>query len=163
MNLATAVLYAGGPGSGCHGSNCGRPSSKSESEKKSQRAIASYIPCGKVKRAKATENEHVVASKVSGQHVGDNMPFDVIAGKYGLEVKSIFDGAKSTKITMHPESRVRKEKAIGKLKLKGAYTIAIDTRNGKFDVYIKKGVGAFQLNAMKKIKLSDLKKFIGNQ
>jgi len=28
MKLKTATVLAGGPGSGCHGENCGRPSSK---------------------------------------------------------------------------------------------------------------------------------------
>jgi len=45
--------------------------------------------------------------------------------------------------------------------MKKVYTVAVDVRNGKEDIYYQKGVGSFRLGTMIPVKsFSDLKKVI---
>lgn len=146
--LATLAIYAGGQGSGCnpHKGRCGRPSSRAT------RAKTSHVPATAEKQRKAEANEGVLAQKINGKTTGDNKPFDVMTvirgKKIGIEVKTIEEG-KNDKITMHPASKVRKERA-GR-KLDGIYTVVFDNRNGKNDIYMKQGVGSFRLGSMQKV------------
>lgn len=126
---------------------------------KSERAKASYVMVTKEKYQKAMRNEQRVAAVVGGRSIPDNEPFDVEKGKLAFEVKTIIEG-KNDKITMHPESLARKVKEARKRGLE-TFTVAIDERGGKRQVYFKEGLGAFRLGSMEKLSsISDLKKRI---
>ena len=136
-------IKAGGPGSGCKGSHCGRPRSKDEDRQ--ARAKASYNPSNRAKQIQAEENEKKLAQAIGGaSHIGDNAPFDVIlkAKRVAFEVKTIIAGKKDA-ITMHPSSRMRKEKAWKDMKLRAVYTIIFDDRHGK--IYYAEGVKSFRI------------------
>ena len=76
-------------------------------------------------------------------------------GKHAIEVKTIIDND-NDKITVHPESRKRKEAVAKKEGLK-MHTIAIDVRGGKRSYHYKEGVGAYRLSAMERVTLVQLK------
>lgn len=163
MKLATTLeLYAGGVGSGCNPQKgrCGRKSSGAF--QRSQRARSSYNPVTKEKRLAAAENEKQVAASIGGQHVGDSAPFDVLKGKTGIEVKTIIPGAKNDKVTVHPKSRRYKEEQAKEMNIKKTFLVAIDTRKGRKDVYIKPGIGAYRLKNMQLVEngFDGLKKFL---
>jgi hypothetical protein len=134
-------LLAGGPGSGR------RPYGRKakESKSRSERALASYNPSNRAKQIQAENNEKALANALGGAtHIGDNQPFDVIVAhaRVAFEVKTIIAGKKDA-ITMHKESRLRKEKAKKTMKLKGLYTVIFDDRNNK--IYYAEGVKSFRL------------------
>lgn len=164
MNLATVLtIKAGGAGSGCKGDNCGRPKSRSAKAKES------YNPSNRAKQIQATENEKKLTKVLQGSsHIGDNQPFDVVVAKsrIAFEVKTIISGKRDA-ITMHPDSRRRKEKAKRKMKLKAIYTVIFDDRNNK--IYYARGVKSFRIKlrdgsqnpALTEVKdLSELRKLI---
>ena len=75
MNLATTVsIYAGGPGSGCHGENCGRPKGV-----KVQLALRNgkYEWDGKVTSGNTTvtvrKNKYSEVAKATAEYVGDRL------------------------------------------------------------------------------------------
>src|SRR6266404_3427351 len=72
---------------------------------KAKRALVSHVPVTAEKLHVAKFNETVVAKILGGLTTKDNAPFDVIAGKIGIEVKTVFPGVKNNKVTLHPESR----------------------------------------------------------
>jgi hypothetical protein len=135
------LVKAGGPGSGRH--PYGRHSQESKS--RSERALASYNPSNRAKQIQAVNNERALAQALGGAtHIGDNQPFDVIVAKarVAFEVKTMVSG-RTNKITMHPSSRERKEKAWKTMKLKSVYTVIFDDRNKK--IYYGEGVKSFRL------------------
>jgi hypothetical protein len=121
-----------------------------------ERARASFNPVTAEKIAIAKANEDRLAVAIGGQSFADNYPFDVMKGRergIGIEVKTIFPGAKNDKVTMHPASRVRKEDLRDQLRLKKVYTVVFDRREGVPDkMYIKEGVGAYRLANMTPMK-----------
>lgn len=147
----------GGAGSG-NFAHSGRPGlvGGSSRSSRSERAKASYVPVTKAKRRSATKYENDVAKLVGGTLYGNNKPFDVQTDEYGLEIKTIFPGAKNPKITMHPESLARKVKEARVRKLKPA-TIVIDTRPSRAEFYFKPGVGSFRLSSMEKVEPQQLR------
>jgi len=94
------------------------------------------------------ENEKSLAKAIGGAaHIGDNAPFDVIvkSKRIAFEVKTMIGGKKNT-ITMHPSSRMRKEKAWKQMKLKQVYTVIFDDRkSGDKKMYIAAGVKSFTI------------------
>lgn len=164
MNIATAMdLYAGGPGSGCKGSNCGRKSTGATKvlSDRAKRALMTYVPMTAGKLAIAKQNEFKLARLVGGTAFKDNGPFDVIVnGKIGIELKTMFPGV-NDKITIHPESRRRKEAFAAQQKMKKIFTVAFDQRGKKPVFYWKGGVGAFRLKNMTQAgSLQELRKAI---
>lgn len=94
----------------------------------------------------ALASEVIVARMVQGKHVGaDNNVIDVIAGRHGIEVKTIIRGG-IDKITVHPRSRRRKERWSAKTG-KALHTVVIDDRKAR-RMYYRSGVGAFRLHTM---------------
>ena len=68
----------------------------------------------------------------------------------------MFPGVKNNKITMHPESRVRKEKFARKEKMK-SYTVIVDRRDNS--IHLAEGVKSFRLGKgnVKQVSLSELR------
>lgn len=151
MNLLSTLtsldIFGGGPGSGCRGDNCGRKKGPSE---RAQRAKASYSPSTLAKQIVAAEMQIKVARTVHGVSTDDSQPFDVLKAKAGVEVKTIVEGL-NDKITMHKSSLRRKLEEAKDLGLKRTYTVAIDKRNGKEEIYYKKGLGSFRLVSMTRV------------
>lgn len=143
LNISIAYynnILAGGPGSGRH--KTGR---KEKDKGRQSRALSTYKPATVEKQRQAENNEKKLANALRGAvQIGDNRPFDVIVAKarIAFEVKTKIDGKKDT-ITMHPESRMRKEKAIKEMKLKAAFTVIFDDRHGK--IYYGEGVKSFRI------------------
>ena len=146
------------------------------SENKAIRAKASYKPQSKEKSAAAWWAENKVVEAISGVHLKDNDPADVIKGKNNaVEVKSLFE-ADNDKLTCRKDRKV----AWGKKTGRQWHTVAVDIRGhhrtfhynpdginvdsvdiaGEPQWYYKKGVGSFRLSAMQPVKLSDLKDLI---
>lgn len=155
MNLLSSIdLFGGGPGSGRH------PYGRKD-RTKSARARATYKPATKEIQAKADKSEEKLAKALGGERTKNNAPFDIMVGsKVAVEVKTIIDN-KNDKITMHPESRMRKEKEAAEKKLV-MFTVAVDIRGGSPKYYVKDGVGAFRLYKMDQLSLSGLKDRITN-
>ena len=147
-----ARVPAGGPGGGEFTAGGAAPSSKSELAK------ASYKPATAENQRKAEANESIIANAIGGTQSGDNDAFDVRAGKFGIEVKTII-GGKNPKITMHPDSLARKKSTARKEKLK-SFTVAVDMRGNEPEFYVEKGVGSFRLAGMNKVgSLGKLKEY----
>ena len=64
-----------------------------------------------------------------------------------IEVKTVF--GKHDKVTMHPRSRIRKEKAAKKAGA-STHTIAIDARGVKDVYYHREGFGSYRFHSMTK-------------
>lgn len=144
---ASIDLYSGGPGSGCQGEHCGRPHSKDEA--KQSRARESFVPVNTEKILGSAANVRKIAELIGGKATPDNHPFDVLKGKIGIEVKTIYPTAKNDKVTVHRESRLRKEDFANRSKLKSMYVVAVDQRPGKENVYYAKVPGwSFRLRNM---------------
>ncbi len=154
---AAIELYGGGPGSGCKGENCGRPPGKDEA--KQERARASFVPVTTEKILGSAANVRQIADVIGGKATPDNHPFDVLKGKVGIEVKTIYDTAKKDKVTVHRESRLRKEEYAKRSGLKSMYVVAVDQRKGKENVYYAKVPGwSFRLRNMEPVgSISNLK------
>jgi|SRR5579859_748946 len=155
--LKILELYGGGPGSGCQGDNCGRPSVGGLSDR-ARRALETYVPVTAAKYALAKRNERSVAKVLNGVTTADNSPFDVlIDGKIGVEVKTIIEG-RHDKVTIHPESMQEKKDEVKRLKLKSVYTVVADHRGLLQKWYVREGLGSFRLGTLKLMnKISDLK------
>lgn len=155
MNLTNTVavyqdLYGGGQGSGCHGDNCGRKPGLSD---RAQRALVSYKPVLPEQRRISALMEMAVAKAIGGEHMGNSYFFDVLKGSVAVEVKTLHD-ASTTQVNMKSKSRMKKEQYAKENHLR-AYTVAIDLRSGKPQVYYKKDLGAYRLPSMER--LSDIK------
>lgn len=151
-----------------------KPERKSVGER-ARRALSTYKAATKEKQSHAEQNEHVVTKKLGGTKSGDNSPADVtlnIDGRnHGIELKTMLDNG-NDKITMHPESRRRKEAWARKNKAV-LHTVVIDHRdrfadgaNGHqysgHEIYYKRGAGAFRVGSMHKVKnYAELKTLLG--
>lgn len=152
-----AVLEAGGPGSGCHGGHCGRPSTEVD---RSERAKIYFKPSTKLKQAIADHSEQELSTALRIPRTKDNSPFDLVAKGIGVEVKTLIDN-KNSKITMHPASRQRKITAARKEGLR-MYTVVCDKRqSGQTAYYFASGVGSFRIASMRPVSsVAELKKLI---
>lgn len=119
------------------------------------RAKASHKSATKEKQQLGEAEQKRLASLVKGINTDDNEAFDVLVKNKAVEVKTVMDN-NNDKITMHPESRVRKEEYARKNKMQ-AHTVVIDTRGGKRIYYHKEGVGAFRLGSMNRVTVGQLK------
>jgi hypothetical protein len=117
------------------------------------RALATYKPSTRAKQRKAEANEGKLADAIRGKKTRENSPLDVlvkIGGRlHGIEVKTMLDN-KNDKITMHPDSRRRKE-AWAEANDAILHTVIYDNRRGRNDIYYHEGVGAFRLATMTRI------------
>jgi hypothetical protein len=159
-DFSTPEQTKGGQGSGNFGHE-GRPglvggAGAGNGLSRSERAKATHKPVTKAKRRTAIKQERKVTQIIGGTFTGDNLPFDVRTATHGIEVKSIFPGAKNPKITMHKSSLLRKVKAATQEKLKAA-TIAIDLRDDPPTYYYKAGVGSFRLGSMARVTENELR------
>lgn len=144
----------------------GRGTKDKESTDRAKRALATHVPATAAKQRVAEANELIIAKAIGGKQLTDNSPFDVLKGKIGIEIKSVFPGVKNDKITMHPESRDRKLLAIKLMKLEKAVTVICDMRNSKF--YVGEGVKSFRFGpkalaggqGVKEVGLKDLRKYV---
>jgi hypothetical protein len=130
-----------------------------------RRALKTHKPSTKKKQDHAEKNEVQLAKKIGGIKSGDNDVIDVSVAKkgvlHGIELKTMLDNG-NDKITMHPESRRRKE-VWAKRKDREVHTVVLDDRDkfGNKDqhsghrIYYKAGVGAFRLGKMRKVKNFD--------
>jgi len=139
-----------------------------------QRALNTYKPSSKAKQDHAEAAEVELARKLRGKKSGDNKEVDVSVQMHGvthgIELKTMLDNG-NDKITMHPDSRRRKE-AWARKKGRKLHTVVIDDRDifaggankdqySGHRIYYKKGVGAFRLNTMQKIKsFAELKRVL---
>lgn len=144
MNILASILaYGTSEGLQKAWDSRGRGRKEHESDDRSARAKTSYVKCTAEKQRLAEESEKIVAFAIKGQRTADNAPFDILKGNRAVEVKTIFPGVKNDKITMHRESRLRKEEFASKHKLQ-AYTVVIDRRTNK--LYFAEGVKSYRLN-----------------
>ena len=126
---------------------------------RTSRALASHIPATKERQQKAAKYEETVAKLINGKNLDDNEPFDVIKGQHAVEVKTVLPGAKSVKVTMHPDSLERKTNFLHDKKMTG-HTVVIDARGDKPVYHYKVGVGSFRLSGMQTVKAAELKGLI---
>lgn len=156
MNLNTTLeAYGTSEGLGKAWDTRGRGRHAQLSDR-AKRALETYVPVNSAKIQLALESQTLIASAIGGTVTRDNAPFDVVKGKNAIEVKTIFPGVKNNKITMHPESRVRKEKFARKEKMK-PYTVIVDRRDNS--VHVAEGVKSFRLGKgnVKQVSLSELR------
>jgi hypothetical protein len=142
--------YEGGPGSGPH-----YRGGRQKPPTRSDRAKAAYKPATVEKQRLGEAEQKRLASQLKAVNDADNAAFDITSGKNAIEVKTVMDN-NNDKITMHPESRIRKEE-FAKSNGMRPHTVAIDVRGGKREYYYKAGVGAFRLGSMEKVSLGELK------
>jgi SPP1 gp7 family putative phage head morphogenesis protein len=128
------------------------------SESKSQAATRTYKPSTVEKQRKGESEQLLLSKAIGGLNTEDTKPFDVLVGSNGIEVKTVIDND-NDKITVHPESRIRKEQEAKRLKLK-THTVAIDTRSGRRVYYYRSGVGSFRLSSMERVSLTKLKEIL---
>lgn len=116
---------------------------------RSDRASESHKPSTRKVQAKAWAGEAVVKDAIGGTAVGGSAPMDLtlrVDGKlHGVEVKTLVHNT-NDKITMHPESRIRKE-VWARINKATGHTVVVD--GDAF--YYKKGFGAFRLGAMQRV------------
>jgi len=128
-----------------------------ESEK-AARARGSQLKFTKRKMSIALANESLVAKGIGGQGLGDNEPFDIIAGRHAVEVKTLIAG-KNPKITMRADALTRK---INYAKVNGytPMTVVVDARGSNPSYYYKDGVGSFRLSNMTQASLGTIRGII---
>jgi hypothetical protein len=152
------IRALGGPGSGHHRHE-GRPgheggSTPDEGEgsgSRSERAARTHKPSTRAKQREARRQVQILADRTGGEPTPDHEAMDLIlkrgAKTVGVEMKTLLDN-KNDKITMHPDSRRRKEKWIRQNRADG-YTVVVDRRRGKEgDYYYREGFGSFRISAM---------------
>ncbi len=125
------------------------------------RALASHVPATAERQAQAAKYEETVAKLIGGKNLDDHEPFDVIKGRHAVEVKCLVSG-KNLKVTMHPDSLMRKANFLRDEKMTG-HTVVIDARGDRPVYYYKVGVGSFRLSNMQQVKGAELKGLIGGQ
>lgn len=122
------------------------------------RAVASYRPVTARARVLAAASERAIAKATGGKDLPNNEPMDVVVatahGTVGIEVKTVTSGVNS-KITMHPDSRRRKEQWVKSHHAQG-HTVVVDIRGGEPVYYHRDGFGAFRLHTMQPITLLEL-------
>ena len=142
------------------------------SYEKSKRSTAYYKSSSAAKQRYADKMQFIVADIVDGEVTPGNQPFDVLIPETrdAIEVKTLVDN-KNSKITMHKESRIRKERFARKNLLK-PHTVAIDARQNFSEnwqeaefsspdkVFYKKGVGSYYIRSMRPVTPSQLREAV---
>jgi hypothetical protein len=140
----------------CHAEDSGRFCSSGEggsmsSSARRARAAATHVPVTMSMRRRSVGSEVEVSRAIPGSvHIGQLKPYDVmVPGKHGIEVKTLHV-QKNDKLTFHPDAKLRKEQLAVRLSIpeEGRHTIAIDRREGRYDVYYRNGLGSFRLKNM---------------
>lgn len=127
-------------------------------ESRVAKAIATHKPCTRAIQLEAAKSEKLVAAAVDGKDLPDHEPMDVVGRKFGIEVKTLVDNSHN-KITMHPESRRRKEAWVEEHNLVG-HTVVVDRRGPRVAFYHKVGFGAFRINSMTRVTLAQLRDLV---
>jgi len=155
MNLASTIEAYGTSQGAEHAWDTRGRGRKEQLSNKAQRARAAYVPCTAEKQRLADESEKLISAIIHGQRTADNAPFDIIKGKNGIEVKTIFPGVKNDKITIHPESRMRKEEFARKNKIE-MHTVVVDRRTN--EIHYAPGVKSYRLGIgrIKKVSVKEL-------
>lgn len=130
---------------------------------RAERALASFKESTVGKQKRADFEQAFFAELIGGENDPANNAFDVYfpAGSkaHCIEFKTVVDND-NDKLTMHPESRERKEAEALKLGAK-THTVAVDVRGDVRTYYYKAGLGAFRLDNMEQIAPHKLKeKFV---
>lgn len=122
------------------------------------RAVASFKPSTKEKQDAGDQSQREVAKALRGQETPDNDPMDVVISSggrvVGVEVKTFCDQT-NDKITVHPESRERKERWARRTRAR-VFTVVVDRRDtfaggAHRDAYsghryhVAEGTGSFRL------------------
>lgn len=116
------------------------------------RALAHHKPSTAVKQRAADAQERFVARALGAKQSGDNDAVDVqgvarVTGRrFGVEVKTLMDN-RNDKITMHPESLLRKLRWARKERA-ALHTVIVDLRSGAPRLYHRRGVGSFRLRSL---------------
>lgn len=131
-----------------------------ESLDKAIRSLENENKFTKAKMDKALEQEAKIAGALGGLNLQDNEPFDVIVGRFAVEVKTMING-KNPKITMRSDALERKLAYCKRNRLK-AVTVVADLRGKSPRYFYKNGIGSFRLSTMSPTTLQDLAKDIGN-
>ena len=128
---------------------------------KAAKAIASHKPSTQEKQDAGDKGQRDVAKGLKADVSPDNQPMDVTTKldgvSHGVEVKTMLDNG-NDKITMHPESRERKEEWAKKNEAIN-HTVVLDRRdtfNGGanksqysgHEIYYRRGVGAYRVGGM---------------
>ena len=117
---------------------------------KSALAKMSFKPSTALKQAIADRSEEELSKSLAIPRTKDNSPFDLVGKGVGVEIKTLMDN-KNSKVTMHPESRMRKIAAARKEGLR-MYTVVVDRRTeGQVSYYFASGIGSFRISSMKAV------------
>jgi hypothetical protein len=128
-----------------------------------QAANLSFTPVTKeVHQTAGSSEDHLVGILEGASRTSNSASFDVITGTAEkptnlIEVKTLV-GAKNDKLTVHPESLVRKREYAAKHPKAKVHTVAYDKRTGT--MYYHTGVGSFRLSTMTKVTAAELTKLI---
>lgn len=134
---------------------------------------------GEPEHLHAAEREQQIAGALGGRSVGrrngKDLPMDVLVRvggrRHGVEVKTLSKGNKRN-VSMHADAMLRKAEYASRREGRTAHLVAVDDRaeygGGAFgashsghQLYYKRGVGAFSLASMHKVKdLDELKTLI---
>lgn len=135
MNVTSTIeLYASGTSEGADKAWDTRGRGRKLSDK-AERALKSFIPVTAEKVKMSALNAKLIADAIGGKTTPDNHPYDVLTNKVGIEVKTIIE-AKNDKVTVHKESRERKQEFQKKTGIT-PYIAVVDMRPGRAGVYIK--------------------------
>jgi hypothetical protein len=122
------------------------------------RAVASFKPSTQAKQEEGDRSQKLVARALGGQETGDNEPMDVVlkvgSVTVGVEAKTFCDQT-NDKVTVHPESRARKE-AWAKKHRARTFVVVVDRRDTFGDgahsgaysgtrYHVAEGIGSFRL------------------
>ena len=133
---------------------------------KMKRALDSTVKTTKVHQAIADASERILSKSIGIPRTPDNAAFDLRTPDTGIEVKTLIHG-KNGKITMSKAAIGRKlaEQSAEGIEI---HTVVVDRRAawnsgnamGNATYYYRKGVGSFQLSAMKQVSLAELKEIV---
>jgi hypothetical protein len=145
---------AGEPGGGEFGT-IGEPVKFAPSEK--MRIAMENHRGGSLEAQRIADQQERIISKALGlPRTPDNSPFDLRSAKIGVECKTMVE-SKNGKVTMNKDAIGRKvADAKGPPPLK-YYTVVADKRGGSTQYYYKAGVGSFNVSAMTKTNLTELR------
>lgn len=135
---------------------------------KVRRAKESHVKQTPESIFESKQNEERVADVLNGTHVNDNNEFDVLKGKFAIEVKTLNPGDGHPKITMHSDkerdSLDKKWAYVDKYHVL-PYAVAVDCRKGydKPVYYIRCGLGSFVLSSMTQIDPMELGKMLNKK
>lgn len=147
-------LQGGGPGSGRHPyGRKPKPLPQAKPPKlssRAQRALENYKPVGTAEQRAADLQEKLCAKALGGKSWPDSEQLDIIVHNgnrlIGIEMKTIMVAGKDR---IWIKGKALDRKLDWKKQTKGEmYTVAVDTRNGKHDIYMRSGVGPWYTHNM---------------